>query len=187
MKVTGDLARLLIHVAPDLYARFKIMENEKDFIYLRLTRALYGCILSAQQFWKHLSTNLLSNGYVLIKYDPCVANKEIDGSQITIVWHVDDLKISNKKGEVIENEVKWQETIYGSLVGSRGYHDTYLGMDLTFTMIPYLQEMVDEIPDDLGKSVSTTAANHLFEVAKDAVQLIPEKAVIFHHTVAKVL
>jgi hypothetical protein len=195
MKVTGDLARLLIHVAPDVYARFKIMENEKDVIYLRLTRALYGCILSALQFWKHLSTNLLSNGYVLNKYDPCVANKEIDGSQMTIVWHVDDLKISHKKGEVIEKEVKWLETIYGPLVGSRGNHHTYLGMDLTFgpkkeltiTMIPYLQEIIDEFPDDLGKSVSTPAANHLFEVAKDAVQLSPERAVIFHHTVAKVL
>jgi hypothetical protein len=194
LKLNGDLAGLLIHVAPDVYARFKIMENEKDVIYLPLIRALYGCILSALQFWKYLSTNLLSNGYVLNKYNPYLANKEKDESQITNVWHVDDLKISHKKGEVIDYEEQWLETIYGPLVGSQGYHHTYLGMDLTFglkkeltiTMIPYIQEIIDEFPDDLGKSFSTPAANHLYEVDKDAVQLIPEKAVIFHQTVVKV-
>jgi hypothetical protein len=54
MKVTGDLARLLIQVCPDVYAEYMVIENQKEVIYLLLTRALYGCLLSALQFWKHL-------------------------------------------------------------------------------------------------------------------------------------
>ena len=29
----------------------------------------------------------------------CVANKQIDGYQMTFVWHVNDLKVSHKKPE----------------------------------------------------------------------------------------
>jgi hypothetical protein len=35
---------------------------------------------------KHLSGNLIKHGYKLDPYDPCVTNKEINGSQFTIVW-----------------------------------------------------------------------------------------------------
>ena len=31
------------------------------------------------------------------RYDPCVTNKVIDGTQMTVAWHVDDLKVSHKK------------------------------------------------------------------------------------------
>jgi hypothetical protein len=79
LKVTGGLARLLIQVCPDVYAQYMVIENQKEVIYLLLTRALYGCLLSALQFWKHLSANLQSHGYVLNAYDPYVANKEIEG------------------------------------------------------------------------------------------------------------
>jgi hypothetical protein len=68
-------------------------------------------------------------------------------------------------------------------------------MDLTFgskkelkvTMIPYLQEIIDEFPDDLGKAASTPAANHLFEESHNPILICVEKAKVFHHTVAKLL
>jgi hypothetical protein len=91
--------------------------------------------------------------------------------------------------------VKWLETIYGPLVGSRGKQHTYLGMDLTFggkkelkiSMIPYLQEIIDEFPDDLGKVASTPVANHLFHEAASPILLTEEKAKTFNHTIAKLL
>jgi hypothetical protein len=72
---------------------------------------------------------------------------------------VDDIKMSQKSGEVIDKEVKCLDTIYVPLVGSQGKHRTFLGLYLTFgckkelktTMIPYLQEIIDEIPGDLGQ------------------------------------
>jgi hypothetical protein len=34
-------------------------------------------------------------GFKINPYDWCVANKTIDGKQCTILWHVDDLKVSH--------------------------------------------------------------------------------------------
>jgi hypothetical protein len=76
--------------------------------------------------------SLLKQGYILNPYDLCVANKLIEESQLTIVWRVDDLKVSHKSEAVLDNEIKWLETIYCPLVGSKGNHHTYLGMDLSF-------------------------------------------------------
>jgi hypothetical protein len=47
MKVTGDLAQLLIQVSPDTYSRYVTSKNGKEVIYLLLTCALYGCLKSA--------------------------------------------------------------------------------------------------------------------------------------------
>ena len=33
-------------------------------------------------------------GFRINPYDPCVANKSIGGNQLTVCWHVDNLKIS---------------------------------------------------------------------------------------------
>ena len=39
-------------------------------------------------------------GFEVNPYDPCVANRDVNGSQCTVVWHVDDLKVSHK-GEAV--------------------------------------------------------------------------------------
>ena len=35
------------------------------------------------------------DGFVINPYDPCVANKQVGASQMTVCWHVDDLKVSH--------------------------------------------------------------------------------------------
>ena len=40
-------------------------------------------------------------GFEVNPYDPCVANKVINGSQMTVTWHVDDLKISHKESDEV--------------------------------------------------------------------------------------
>ena len=35
-------------------------------------------------------------GFKLNPYNPCIANMEINGSQVTMVWHVDDLMVTHK-------------------------------------------------------------------------------------------
>ena len=47
-------------------------------------------------FYQNLRKDLEDQGFEANPYDPCVANKMIDGSQFTIVWHVDDLLLSHK-------------------------------------------------------------------------------------------
>jgi len=46
-------------------------------------------------------------------YDQCVTNKIINGKQCTIIWHVDDLKISHMQNDVVENILKQLTTRFG--------------------------------------------------------------------------
>ena len=45
-------------------------------------------------------------------YDPCVANKIINDSKITVTWHVDDLKISHKDSREVTKFIKTFGDIY---------------------------------------------------------------------------
>ena len=72
----------------------------------------------------------------------------------------------------------------------------YLGIGLDYSitgevsvsMIPYMQEIVDEFPKDLsmGKA-KTPAAAHLFDINPDPENLLVKLVDISHHTVAKLL
>jgi hypothetical protein len=106
VKMTDEAATLLIEVSPTTYKDYLILERYKNKIYLMLRKALYGCIKSALLFWENFSGKLIMRGYELNVYDRCVANKIINNTQITIIWHVDDLKISHVCKEVLEQEIK---------------------------------------------------------------------------------
>ena len=106
-------------------------------------------------------------------YDPCVANKIINGKQLTVVWHVDDLKASHVDPKVIDKFIKWLKDKYedkeiGLLKATSGKIHNYLGMNLDYTeegivkidMIDYVKAMVKDFPVDLSKykKVSSPAA-----------------------------
>jgi hypothetical protein len=125
MVLVGAVADLLIEAIPGVYAEYATKNSKgQTVIYVILTRALYGCLKSALQFWKHLSTNLLKGGYTLNKYNTCVANKIINGAQCTITWHVDDLKVSHVDEQVVDDEIASLEKIYGKMVTTYGKEHT---------------------------------------------------------------
>ena len=64
-------------------------------LYMKLKKALYGTLQAVQLFWRLLLNTLKEWGFKLNEYDQCMANKTINGKQCTIIWHVDDLKISH--------------------------------------------------------------------------------------------
>ena len=45
-------------------------------------------------------------------YDPCVANKTVDGSGLTVCFHVDDCKISHKSKKVVDKTIDWLRNEY---------------------------------------------------------------------------
>ena len=109
---------------------------------------------------------------------------------------MDDLKISHKDPGVVDQILETLTSIHGPLLVERGRQHTYLGIDLdyrvegevTVSMVPYMQEIVDEFPEDLsGKTSKTPAANHLFDVNPEPEFLDRKRADIFHWTVAKLL
>ena len=58
---------------------------------------------AALLLWENLTSSLNEWGFEINPYYWCIANKEVDGKQITIVWHVDDLKISHEDPKVVHD------------------------------------------------------------------------------------
>ena len=91
-------------------------------------------------------------GFTLNSYDTCVANKIIFGKQCTIVWHVDDLKISHVNPNVVTSIIDTLSEKYGKLQINRGKLHDYLGMRLDFTqpkavkvvMTDYIKKLIKE-------------------------------------------
>ena len=73
---------------------------------VRLVKALYGCLKSALLFYQKLSADLTRYGFKINPYDPCLANKLVNGGQLTVTRHVDDLKVSHEKEEVVTSFFK---------------------------------------------------------------------------------
>ena len=68
---------------------------------MKLKKALYGTLQTAMLFWKTLTAKLVRMGFVVNPYDKCIANKVIGERQCTILWHVDDIKVSHVDSQVI--------------------------------------------------------------------------------------
>ena len=54
---------------------------------------------AALLFWKNLASSLQEWGFEINPYGWCVANKTVDGKQMTVVWNMDELKIFHKNGD----------------------------------------------------------------------------------------
>ena len=136
MRIDGAMADLLMEINYDMYHPHMVKEKGKPVIYVELLKALYGTLRAAHLFWETLSRKLQEWGFMINPYDSCVANKEIDGRQCTITWHVDDLKISHVDEQVVRSIIQKIQDNFGQHselsmhIGKR--HD-YLGMILDFT------------------------------------------------------
>jgi hypothetical protein len=91
VQLEGPLAQLLTKVDPELYTKFLSKESGNNVMYVRLAKALYGKLQAALLFWKDLTGYLQELGFILNPYNNCVANKTINGTQCTVLCHVDDL------------------------------------------------------------------------------------------------
>ena len=123
-------------------------------IYLELLKALYGMLQSALLFYRKLCQDLEGVRFTVNPYDLSVANKMVDGAQLMVVWHVDNMKISHVKKKCVNEMIEWSKSMYEDKVGKvkqsrRKVHD-YLGMEMDFSqagevqikMIKYVKDMV---------------------------------------------
>ena len=83
LKLEGEAVDIMCKVNKD-YEQFVCFEKGRKVLYLRLLKALYGCVKSALLWYELFSTTLKDMGFELNPYDECVANKTIDGKQCTI-------------------------------------------------------------------------------------------------------
>jgi hypothetical protein len=159
---------------------------------------------AALLFWQNLSTELKKWGYKINPYDFCVANKTIDGKQCTVVWHVDDLKISHKDAKVVTTILNLLDAKYGQeIVGGKraaltincGRLHDYLGMTLDYSepghiklnTVDYVDKILEEMPKDMDGMATLPAAEYLFKIVNGVAALDDTTSEFFHATVAKLL
>jgi hypothetical protein len=131
-------------------------------------------------------------GFTINPYDPCVANKTVYGTQMTIRWHVDDLMISHVSQDKIMRVVQGIKDIYReNLAETVGTLHDYLGMTFDYSfakevrvnMWDYLRNVIKEFPEEITRTCATSASDHHFKVREDGRKLSEELADAFHHTV----
>ncbi len=105
-------------------------------------------------------------GLIVNPYDLCIANKIVDGHQLTLRWHVDNLMISHVDMLAI-NDFLWEvKVIYGdSLTESTGKQHSYLGMIVDFSsknevqinMNLYISKILKEFPEEIRAPLGARA------------------------------
>jgi hypothetical protein len=137
-------------------------------------------------------------GFTIYPYDPCVTNKIVDGLQMTICWHIDDLLIDHAKPNTIIHLLNWLARRYVTpdkkFKATHGPRHDYLGMNIDFldqglvkfNMTPYITKINDAFPEKIMGVSSTPAADHLFAICQstEACFLPEEQARAYHHTTA---
>ena len=115
MKLTGEDLRLMCNICPE-FKSYVAVEDSQKVLYLRLERALYGCIQSALLWYKLFMKHLTELGFELNRSDSCVANATINDKQCTIAWYVDDNKISHEDPAIVESIMALIEKLFGTMV-----------------------------------------------------------------------
>ena len=204
MKVQGQLALMLCEIAPHIYKPFLIFERGQPTLYCIITKALYGMIKSPLLLYRRMRRDMEAEGFTINPYDICVATKMVNGSQLTLLWHVDDIKISHKDEQVVEDTINWFRDIYEDpeitpMKPSRGKEHDFTAIMLDYNtpgvfaihMKDFLRKLVTEFkfPGELAKiRVPTTpAAEHLFNVDPNKPVLDKERKEEFHTITAKSL
>ncbi len=81
MKMNGLLAELMVKMDPKIYQKYITIEKGRQVLYLCLQKALYGMMKSALLFYRKFIKELKEMGFEIDPYDPCMANKLVDGKR----------------------------------------------------------------------------------------------------------
>ena len=193
---TGAMVNMLLQIDHEMLKDYIVIERGEWVMYMELLKALYRTLRTARLFWQKLAKQLIDIwGFVPNKYNDCVVNKMINGHQMTVVWHVNDLKVSHMDAGEVEKFVQQMEETFGKdtpLTVSHGQVHDYLGMTLDFhnkgkvciNMEHYIDIMLQNAPKDMEGISSTPVAPHLFKTNSEDPQLLgTEQKKIFMHLV----
>ena len=119
LRFKGRLAEMLGEIN-DEYRKHIRRENGKTVLYVKVIRAIYGCIESALQWYKLFTTTLENMGFKINPYDKCVANKWVNGKQLSIAWHVDDCIASHIDESVLDDFARDMINEFGEMEITKG-------------------------------------------------------------------
>jgi hypothetical protein len=106
IRIRGPLVDILVTITPDVYGPYVTVgkKGEKRLL-VQCLAALYGTMVALLLYYKKFVKSLKSKGFKLNPYDPCVANKQVKGEQLTVCFHVDDCKISHLLPNVVDKTI----------------------------------------------------------------------------------
>ena len=165
-------------------------------MYVELLKALYRTLQAARLFWEKLQAKLVNDwDFVPNRYNSFVVNKKVNNKQLTMAWHVGDLKVSHEEEDVLDEFTGMMEMEFGQdapLSIARGPVQEYLGMTLDFSekgkvvvkMSNYVKNMLNDAPPSMDGKVATPAAGHRFKVNEENPKILDkERKELFVHLV----
>ena len=164
--------------------------------YVKVKRALYGFIESAKLWQGHLTDTLSTLGFFMNPYDPCVFNMGKGDNQCTIVFHVDDLMITCRDVDILNETIERLDEIYKDTKCTQGEIIPFLGLDFDFsekgsvriTGDGIVESLIDQSEDKDQQKKTTSPYNHdLHRVDEESPLLNEDESKYFHSMTAKLL
>jgi hypothetical protein len=169
MKGTNVYMRLDRHLTSlitTMYPEYSQFIESSGTITVRLKKALYGCIQSAQLWYNHLRETLEKIGFECNAYDECI----LTCGDTTIIIYVDDLMIIAASDLEINELIKYIKERYGEVKAKTGADHPYLGMRFNFmnnkvniTMDGYIANLIES--NNVKTTAATPASADLFEAS----------------------
>ena len=198
LRIDSDLALILVEINPAKWKKHLKRVHGKWVIFVRCNKAIYGTLNAALLSYKKLVGHLSEWGFTMNPYDPCVWNKIINEKQMTVAFHVDDMKISHPNEKEVIKVINQLRDIYGKtdpMTENIGKIHEYLGMTVDYsnkgevkiTMYDYVQKMINDLNEDMIGVKKTAAPDHLFRTDDSAEKLDNKMKEYFHTMTARAL
>jgi len=135
---------ILCEIDYDFYSEYVTINKKGEKVLLvQCMDALYRSMVASLMFCvlQEVSSGIESYGFEFNPYDACVANTTVDGSVLTICFHVDDCKISHVSATVVDEiisrlrndfEVVFEDGS-GAMKVHRGKRHKFVGMSLDYS------------------------------------------------------
>jgi len=116
IELQGVLVDILEDIAPGVYTEYVcVQKNGVKCLIVQCLNAIYGAMIASLLFYWKFTKSITLIGFEVNPYDPCVANRIVNGKQQTILYHVDDCKLSHVDPSVNDDMIDWLSENYESI------------------------------------------------------------------------
>jgi hypothetical protein len=195
MKLDDKLVEILMDIGDDGKGNTDIREyrDSNGVVYVKLLKALYGCIQSSRLWYKKLTSILADSKFTVNKYDPCVYHMIRNGARITLAIHVDDLLITSREEENLRFACDVLKENFNEVTIKYGEKHSYLAMNIevterevTIDMTGYIEKFINS-GMEVSAGAKSPATDTFFDADDNSPLLDEKKSRKFHTDVAKLL
>ena len=165
----GIRVDMICKIDPSHHDKIIWSEDGNKLLHRQLIKEVYGTLLGAIILYNKLSKHLTNHGFILNKYNMCKFNKMVNGRQVTVQFHVDDLKVLHKDQAVLDDFLDELRSEFGQEdeLTEIGLVNKYLGITIdylitgkvVFTMYDYLVDIILEAANNLKNGPSYYPGN----------------------------